>query len=531
MARLRLPGAAALAALAALFIAASSPAHHVKEGGTFKVAVLAGFFNTIDPALTNIFTEFFVRDLACGPLMDYPSKDPPAGLTLTPELAEAYPVVSRNGRTYTFTVRKDARFSDGKPVTARAYSRAIERILDPSMKAPGAEDLGVLIVGGEDVLAGKARSPVGITASSRKLTLQLTRREPNLPRIVSGICAVPPNLPVDPEGQRAPLTSAGPYYFAQYVPGERVILERNRFYRGARTPHVARYDVTLGADEGGIIDDIRSGRVDTGYVTVPTWAERTAELARQYGVNKSQFFVTPGGGLLRIFVLNTSRPLFKNNPSLRQAVNFAVDRKAMRREFGPYAATAADQYLRLRDDKIYPLTGDLRTAKKLAKGHTRSGKAVLYTRPDPGDVAQAQILKKNLKPIGIDVDIVAEFPGQLIFQKLATGRAEFDIGRVAWSNDDPSTLNAIFDGSTIGTADNINWSYFDSPTYNRLLESAYRLTGPERDRAYADLDLRIARDAAPAIPIGQQNAIVFVSARTGCIIRRPWLDLTAVCLT
>jgi ABC-type transport system substrate-binding protein len=514
--------------LAALVLIPAAGTHGIKEGGTYKVAVLAGFFNTIDPALRGIFTELFVLEPACGTLMAYPSKPPPAGLEIAPELAADHPVVSRDGRTYTFTIRKDARFSDGKPVTARAFSRAIERILDPAMKSA----FGIAtIVGADDVLAGKAKSPTGVTARGRTLTLRLTKRDPGLLEALSFVCAVPPALPVDPEGVKAPLPSPAPYSVAQYVPGERLVLERNRFYKGARMPHVSRYQVDLRADEGSIVDDIASGKVDTGYVTAPTWAERAGGLAQRYGVNKSRFFVAPGGGLLRMFVLNTSRPLFRNNPKLRQAINYAVDRKALTRELGPFAATPMDQYLRLRDEKIYPLTGpDLRTARKLAKGRTRGGRAVLYTRPDPADVAQAQILKKNLKAIGIEVEIVAEFAGQLIFEKLATGQKEFDIGRVAWSNDSPSILDGIFGGGTIGTADNINWSYFDSTKYNRVLAQAARLTGAERYRAYAELDIQISRDAAPAIPVAQQNAIFFVSARTGCIVGRPWLDLTAVCL-
>ena len=528
MARGSVLAAVVAAASAALLLAASSTARGVKEGGTFRIAVLSGFFNTIDPAQRSIFTELFVLEPTCGSLMANPSKPLPEGLTVAPELAETHPRVSRDGRTYTFTVRKDARFSDGKPMTALAFARAVERILDPAMKSSfGFSD----IVGADDVLAGKATSPRGMTAKGRTLTLRLIKRDPEFPAAMNLICAVPPSLPVDPEGVKGPLTSAGPYYVAHYTPGERLVLERNRFYKGARTPHVRRYEVDLKADEGSIIDDIASGKVDTGYVTADTWAERSNELAGRYGVNKTRFFVTVGGGHLRMFVLNASRPLFRNNPKLRQAVNFAVDRKAMARELGPYAATTADQYLRLRDDKIYPLSGpDLRTARALAKGRTRGGKAVLYTRPDPAEVALAQILKKNLKAIGIEVEIVAEFAGNLIFDKLATGQKEFDIGRIAWGNSNPSLLNQIFDGRTIGTKSNANWSYFNSPKFNALLGKASRLTGPERYRAYAALDAQISREAAPAVPIAQQNAIFFVSARTGCIIRRPWLDLTAVCL-
>jgi hypothetical protein len=63
-----------------------------------------------------------------------------------------------------------------------------------------------------------------------------------------------------------------------------------------------------------------------------------------------------------------------------------------------------------------------------------------------------------------------------------------------------------------------------------LLEEASRLTGAARYRAYGELDVRLSRDAAPAIPFAALNAWAFVSKRTGCVIMNPGLDLTAVCL-
>ena len=90
-----------------------------------------------------------------------------------------------------------------------------------------------------------------------------------------------------------------------------------------------------------------------------------------------------------MFVLNTSRPLFKNNPKLRQAVNFAVDRKALTRELGAFAGTPTDQYLsrraRLPGRAHLSAQGPRpEEARALAKGHTRGGKAVLYTPKRPG---------------------------------------------------------------------------------------------------------------------------------------------------
>jgi ABC-type transport system substrate-binding protein len=175
---------------------------------------------------------------------------------------------------------------------------------------------------------------------------------------------------------------------------------------------------------------------------------------------------------------------------------------------------------------------DLRRARQLARGNTRSGKAVLYTTIGPEDIAQAQVLQQNLQAIGIDLEIKTFPSGPLLFEKLATEGHLFDIGRIAFGHSlsDTSWFSGIFDGRTIGRPGNANWSYFNSPRFNRLFDAASRLRGDERDRAYGALDVQLTRDAAPAVPIANLTAPTFVSARVGCIVLNPFLDLTAVCL-
>jgi ABC-type transport system substrate-binding protein len=521
--------AIAAAVGAALLLAAAGSPGGIKEGGTFRVAVAFGNFFGIDPALPTTLAGMFM-DPVCGTLMAWPDKPFPAAARLVPSLAEADPVVSKNGRTYTFTVRKDARFSTGAPVTALAFKHAMERILTPAMNSGDPNWLEV--VGAKKMLAGKATTVDGAVARGRTLILRLTKRVRDLPERTTALCAVPATLPADPEGAKAPLPSAAPYYVAEYVPNQRLVLERNRFYRGERPHHVARIVADLAADRNAAVDQVVSGAAET---TLPPRgiAERAAELVQRYGVNKAQFFVVPGAGI-RVFHLNTSRPLFKNNPKLRQAVNFAVDRKALAREAGLLAETPTDQYLLpgipgYRDERIYPLKGpDLRRARALAKGNTRSGKAVLYTTPSTVDVAQAQILQQNLKQIGLEVEI-KPFPGNL-FEELAKPGEPFDIGRVRWFVlPNPAFLD-LFDGRTIGEPGSQNWSYFNAPKFNRLLDRAAALTGQARYRAYAELDVLLSRELAPGIPAAVVNAPTFVSAKVGCIVLNPWLDLTAVCL-
>ena len=525
---------AAAAVLTISLQASGGRAATEQDGGTFRTSVTAVVsFGHIDPALYGL--EAGALRPACAALMSYPNKPLPAGLRLTPELATSYPRVSKDRKTYTFRIRSDARFSNGTPVTARDLVHSLERMFDPKVSSFSSAGLFEDVAGARQMLAGKATRLAGAVAQGRTLRIRLSRALPDFLARLSLLCAVPATVPADPEGAKAPLPSPAPYYVSGYVPGERFVLERNTFYRGARPHRVDRITADLKGDASAV-DDVASGKLDFVFPT-PDLSPHLVPLVKRYGVNRSRVFVETST-IARMFLLNTSRPLFRNNVELRRALNFAADRSALAREFGPHAATATDQYLPsvmpgFRDERIYPLRGpDLRRARALAKGHTRSGVAVLYTCSDrPDCIALAQVLQRNLALIGIEVRI-KQFPLQVMFQKLSNPREPFDLAWIGFSPpwNDPQAFLGIFDGRTIGRPGNENWSYFNSPRYNRLLERASRLTGPARYRAYGDFDVQLARDAAPAIGVVNANTWAFVSARTGCVVMNPGLDLTAVCL-
>ncbi len=152
------------------------------------------------------------------------------------------------------------------------------------------------------------------------------------------------------------------------------------------------------------------------------------------------------------------------------------------------------------------------------------------TRAQPQ--AQAQIVKQDLKRIGLDVQIVSWPPG-IYFDKLSNPNEPFDMAWVGWfiSQPDPSAfLNALFDGSTIGTPGNSDWSYFNSKKWNAMLSRASRLTGNASYRLYGRLDVQLALDSAPAVAWGVDDALTLVSARTRCVVVNPYLDLSAVCI-
>lgn len=450
---------------------------------------------------------------------------------LEPEVAAGLPDVSADGKTFTFVLRSGFRFSDGDPVRASAFARAISRTLAPGVKSPWVaytQD----IAGAGDVLAGKTAQPAGVIARGNTLVVRLKRRVPDFPARTTFLCAVPPALPADPEGVAA-IPAAGPYYVAEHRAGERVVMRRNPFYRGRRLHYVDGFNVDLrvGSWEE-VLDRVESGEADWGWALAPAYFDPARKLAEKYGVNRSQYFVSPGA-TFRGYAFNTSRPLFRNNPQLRRAVNFAIDRAALRRAAGGlFSSRLTDQYLPLRmagfkDADIYPLDRpDVRRARALARGHTRGGKAVLNTIDLPSHLKFAQSIKQNLRTIGLDVQIKA-IPLQAYFGKVMASGA-YDLGFATWTPDyeDPyAVLNVQLDGQFIGAT---NWPRFDSPTFNRLLRRTARLQGAARYRAYGELDVRLAREGAPMVAVDYLNDPTLVSRRIGCVGR--FFDLTSVCL-
>jgi peptide/nickel transport system substrate-binding protein len=522
-------------ALLALLVASPGATSDVREGGTFRIGVGGGNFSpTIDPALPYSISTAMVLKATCAGLLSAPDKPLPAGYRLVPEIAAEFPTVTNGGKTYTFRVRRGFRFSTGRHVTARDVAYSVNRVLRMDEVADWFAD----VVGAQAVRDGRAQAASGILARGDRLTVRLTRAVGDFAQRIGLECVLPIGTPVDPEGVKAPIPAAGPYYVSEFVPGRRVVLARNRFYRGERPHHVDRFVFDLTLDAPTVLDRVDRGQLDYGWVSTADFSPRVEELRRKYGVGRSRFFVTPGT-FLRMFVLNTERPLFRDNVRLRQAVNFAVNRKALLRERGPLAGYLTEQYLPptfpgFRNEHIYPLKRpDLAKAKTLARGRTRGGKAVLYVPNVPLGVAQGQIVQASLARIGLEVEI-RSFPPPVLFDKLGTRGEPFDIGWIGWEAGfpipDPSLLE-IFDGRKIGTPGNQNWSYFDSPRYNRLFAAASRLPiGPQRNAAYGRLDLDLARNAAPAIAYAYDNVLTFVSARTGCVVTNAYLDLAAVCL-
>ena len=503
--------------LASAFLAAPAARTATSER-ILRVNVNSTDITYLDPALNYDFYGWRLEAATCAMLLGYPDKAGPASARLYPEVAKGFPRVSGNGTTYTYTLRSGFRFSDGTPVTAASYARAIERALAPKMQSPAATFFSD-IVGADKVLAGKATRPSGVTANGNTLTIRLTKVAPDfISRMAMNfMCAIPPNLPVDSSGVNTP-PGAGPYYISSKEKGSQIVLRKNQYYGGTRRQNWDVIRVVVEVGEQASYLQVRKGEADIDLYSLPTASH--AQLTKEFGINKSRYFVHPSNSI-GYFALNTSRGFFKD-PKARQAVAYAVNRPAITRLAGLNAGTPNEQILPpgipgFRNAPIYPLDRpNVEKAKALLGG--RTAKVVMYTTNDPLGINTGQMLQANLKAIGIDVQ-VKPLTFAVLIDKSGTRGEPVDITSIGWFADYPDPydfINILLDGRTIAAKNNVNISYFDNPTYQKRMDAAAKLAGDARYRAYGTLDIDITRNQSPLVITNNQNVREFISSKIGC---------------
>jgi ABC-type oligopeptide transport system substrate-binding subunit len=535
---------ASLLATAALATPAKQGApavkHVGKAGGTFVVEFSTDVDYT-DPGLDYLSTGWELQYATACKLMNYPDKNGAPGSQLQPEVAAGFPKVSNSGKTYTFTIKPGYKFSNGQAVTAASFAAAFNRDANPKLQSPAQPFLSD-IVGADAMINGKASSIAGIKASCNTITFTLTGSAPDfLARTSMPFFQAIPNTlasQLDPNGANA-YPGCGPYYFADRVPNKSITLKRNPFYKGPRPHNVNEIDVKIGNSLDVIEQNVKTGATDYAAQGIPP--NDFKSVADQYGVNKGQFWVKPQLGI-RYLAMNHDRPLFKNNPNLAKAVNYAIDRRAISLQGGYLEAQRSDHILPpgmagSRPCNCYPLNVTPQTiakAKSLAQGHTGGGSAVLWTSNRGAAPLQAQIYQYNLKQIGLDVSVQL-FARAVQIEKEGTRGADFDFTAEGWIADyaDPfDFINVLLSGDSLHDSNNNNIAYFNDPKYNAQMRAAARLSGPARYKAYGDLDIDITKNN-PAWAV-RANLVdrLFVSKRTGCFTFNPVFsfDYAAACI-
>jgi peptide/nickel transport system substrate-binding protein len=518
---------AALALGASLLVAAgfASPASSSptkasslsKKGGTLRQDQRSDF-DFIDPSLAYFSHSWQGNFWADCKLLNFPDKEASAGgLRIIPEVAAALPAVSKDGKTYTFTLKKTYKFSNGSQVTAANFKYAFDRNSNKAMSSPATtfmEDIA-----GEPA-ANKGNGKIsGVKAIGKwKLQIKMSKVAPDLlARITMPFfAAIPTNTPINAEGVGAPRASCGPYYYASWDKGRQIVMKRNTFYKG---PRPANPDTIV--ENIGIALDAQRLRLERGDTDIGGFPPaQAAELRDKYGVNKGRFFVK-GQAVFWYLNFNHDQPLFKGNNKLKEAVNYAIDRPQMVRQHGALGGQRNEQILPIdfpgfRNWNIYPLSGsNVAKAKALASGNTRGGKVRFWTFNSSFGPSVAQVVQFNLKQIGLDTDITA-LDRVVQTTKGGTKGAEFDMLLNGWGEDYPDPydfINVLLSGTSIQPDNNVNLSYFNEPVWNARMNTAAKQFGAKRLAAYAALDRDLMKGPAPLAPYVNTTARILVSDR------------------
>jgi len=517
-------------------------------GGTL-ITELNSDVDYTDPQLTYYVPSWEMQYATACKLMNYPDKEAPEGGEVKPEVAAGFPVVSKDGKTYVFTVRPGFRFSDGKPVTAANFKMAIDRLAKPKLASSTAFLGSDIIVGMQDELDGKASSVSGVTAKGNKLTIRLTHSAPDLlARLATPpFQAIPASLAsnIDPAGVNT-YPSCGPYYYAARTPNRSITLKLNPYYKGSRPHNSSTIQVNVGNSLDVIYQNVVKGTTD--YAEDGVNSTQYASIAKKYGINKKQFFIRPELEVDYLALNHDPGKLFHNNPQLAQAVNYAVDRHAYLAQRGFLAGQRTNRILPpgmagvTKKTQIltngYPISASpatLAKAKSLANGHTGKGKAEMWAPNSGPGPLQAQIVQFNLKQIGIDVGIKLLPRAQQFVTARNRAQATYDINWSAWGadyNDPFDFINILLDGSSIGPTANNNDAYYNNAKFNSQMKQASLIApGPRRNAAYQALDKAMMGQDPPWAPQFNRLNRLFVSSHFGCFIYNPVaeVDLAAAC--
>jgi DNA-binding SARP family transcriptional activator len=346
-------------------------------------------------------------------------------------------------------------------------------------------------------------------------------------------------------GQALDLWRGPPLADLGYEPFAQAAIARLEELRLVALEHRIEADLALG-DHAALIPELETlvrehparERLRAQLILALYRSGRQTDALASYGprseaarAGRQQLFTQPSLSVYS-FVFNTRRGPFADR-RLRQAVNFAMDRRALAAHTGGgESGRPTDQFIPpglpgFEDAAVYPLGGpDLESARRLADGRRRQ--AVLYTCNLPGCTRHGQILKSNLRAIGIDLTVRQSVLGEM-FERIRNPSEPFDIAYWNWFVDyaDPSGyINAQFarDGALPGLFADLN--------IERRMAATASLTGDARLRAYAKLDRDLAANAAPAAAFATGTASYFLSARMGCQVLHPLfgLDLAALCV-
>jgi peptide/nickel transport system substrate-binding protein len=449
------------------------------SGGT--VTLLMGAApRSLDPGRGYSTQDAEVDWLVYTGLTTYKHASGRAGTTLIPGLATALPKISDDGRTYTATLRKGLKYSNGKPVKASDFPRAVER----AIKIPWGGSAGFItpiIAGAAAYSIGKAKDISGITTddSSGKITIHLTQAYGPFENVLAfpAMGMVPSSAPLKEEPANPP-PGVGPYRVTNIVLHQSFSVIKNTEFRsiaGIPTPKVnvnVKISTNVTANALSVLNN--SADVFDYADTVPV------HLLPQIRATAPDRFsnVDLGGATFYIFFNVTNKPF--DDQLAREAVVAGLNEDAMSR----LAADPLDPGCYMLPPAVpghpsapcpygTPGTGDLAKAKTLVKQSGMAGSRVTVWSPTGAPRHQwMAYYTALLNAIGFKATqrVLADAN---YFTAIGTRKLHPQTGFADWNEDfaNPIDFYLLLDGHAILPDHNENFGEVNDPKINSAIAS------------------------------------------------------------
>jgi ABC-type transport system substrate-binding protein len=470
--------------------------------------------NSLDPAFAKIRPSIWVCNQLFNGLVQLDDK-----LAVKPDIARSW-TISPDGKTYTFTLRKDVYFHKNavfgadstRTVKAADFEYSLNRLLDEDVASPGRWLL-------QNVESFRA-------VNNNVFEIKLNKTFPAFLGLLSmKYASVVPHEAFDKPRYdfRANPIGTGPFQFKIWEENVKLVLRKNPLYyerdaKGTRLPYLEAVAVTFLPDKQSGFLQFVQGRQDFVSGLDPSYKDE---------------ILTPKGGLQPKYsktvkmitgpYLNTEYMGFRldgtgeavKDKRIRQALNYGFDRKKM--------------ILFLRNGMGTPATnGIIPTglpgfgAKGYSYNPAKAKKLVAEYKKETGDTRPkiemsttasyldiAEYLQREWQKTGLTVEIDVNPPTTLT-QALSTGKVSFF--KATWIADYPDAENYLSLFYSKNFAPNgPNYTHFKNDRFDRLYEQAFLETDAKKRQAlYMQMDA-IVMEEAPVIPLFYDQASRFTA--------------------
>ena len=425
--------------------------------------------------------------------------------TLHPGLATKWEA-SKDGLTYTLDLQEGVKFHDGTDFNAEAVVKNFERWMNGNAdKFPYFISMFGGFKGDKDAVIKEVKAD-----GDYKVVFTLNKPQaPFLKNLAMSSFGIASPTAFEKDGDKFgdnPV-GTGPFKFVSWKRNDSITIEKNKEYWKDGEPKLDKVVFRTYPDNSARLNALNTGEIDLADGINPS------DAASIKGNNQLQIFERPSMNV-GYLGLTVTRPPF-DNVKVRQAVNYAIDKKAIIDAFFEGQAEVAKNpmppSIEGYNDDVKEYTYDPKKAKELLKEAGYDGKQIeLWAMPVPRPYMPdgqkvAEAIQKNLEDVGMKAKIVT-YEWATYLDKASKGEADaFLLGWTGDNGDPDNFLYTLLDESNIGSN---NYTYFkNSETHKIMLEAQKETDQEKRNELYKKAQDIIA-EQAPWVPLAHSTPLL-----------------------